>query len=73
MFSKSQEHLAEAKMTYFTHLTHGCANGCILIFAGVTSIAHAIVPSSFKSYSVLTVVSLYREIKKRRHLQKFIR
>lgn len=73
LIRKSQEHLVESEMTYCYHCKHGMVNGVRLIAAGIISMVHALLPFAFKAYSLLTVVDLYRRVKKRRHVQKLIK
>lgn len=65
-----KEHLVESSMTYIYHLKHGIVNGTRLFLGALASYIHSIFPPLFPRYSIMTVLSLYHEIKKRQHIQK---
>ena len=55
MFKK---HLSEAKKTYWNHFSFAFCAGWILIYAGITSIIHAFIPSLFPFTSQKIVKNL---------------
>lgn len=65
-----KEHLIESSMSYTYHLKHGVINGTKLLLGALASYIHSIIPPLFPRYSIMTVLSLYHEIKKRQHIQK---
>jgi hypothetical protein len=56
MFDK---HLNTSKVTYFEHLKWATVSGIRLIYAGVTSIIHGIVPSFFNGTAPKQVIDIY--------------
>ena len=65
-----KEHLIESSMTYTYHCKHGIINGTRLLLGALASYIHSFIPPLFPRYSIMTVLSLYHEIKKRHHIQK---
>lgn len=59
MIQKSKQHLMYGQTTYFQHLLHAGGNGFVLIWLGVTSIIHAVVPAWFAATSANGVATLY--------------
>lgn len=72
VFKKTQEHLHESGMTYFYHCRHGIINGSKMILGGLTSYIHSFFPFIFKKHSLLTVIKLYNEVSRRKHVKKII-
>jgi len=68
-----KEHLKESSMTYIYHLKHGLVNGVRLLLGALASFIHSIFPPLFPRYSIMTILTLYHEIKKRQHIQKIER
>ena len=56
MFNK---HLDKSKVTYFQHLAWAIVAGLRLIWAGITSIIHGIIPSLFDGKAPSTVIDIY--------------
>jgi len=56
MFDK---HLETSKVTYFEHLTWAVVSGIRLIYAGITSIIHGVVPSLFDGSAPKQVIDIY--------------
>jgi hypothetical protein len=65
-----KEHLAEAEKTYWAHLKHAFRQSNKLIVAAIKSYIHGIFPNLYKADGPLTVIKIYREIRKIRHIQK---
>jgi len=55
MFDK---HLSEANKTYFAHFKFAFFAGLLLLYAGLTSIIHAVIPSLFPFTSLKIVKKL---------------
>lgn len=55
------EHLKKSHVDYFSHLFWAVKAGFILIFAGITSILHGIIPKLFDGYAAKTVIKIYHE------------
>ena len=70
MMQTTKDHLVESCMTYQYHCRHGIINGTRLLLGALASFVHSIFPPLFPKYSIITVLSLYHEIKKRQHIQK---
>lgn len=56
MFDK---HLDTSKVTYFEHLRWAVTAGLRLIYAGVSSIIHGVVPSLFDGTAPKQVIDMY--------------
>tara|TARA_B100000767_G_C19630199_1_gene477944 strand:+ start:711 stop:893 length:183 start_codon:yes stop_codon:yes gene_type:complete len=59
MFKK---HLNEAGKSYLEHFKFAFITGIILLYAGITSIIHAIFPCFFKFTSLKIVKSLLKKV-----------
>jgi len=57
-----KKHLNEAGKTYWTHFKFAFIAGFILLYAGITSIIHAIFPCFFKFTSLKLVKYLLKKI-----------
>jgi hypothetical protein len=55
------KHLEDSKTTYWEHFKFAIYASILLIFAGITSIIHAIVPSWFQGTAAWVVIKLYRQ------------
>lgn len=53
------EHLSTSKVTYFEHLRWAVIAGFRLIYAGITSIIHGIVPSLFDGTAPKQIIDIY--------------
>lgn len=78
MIEQSKKHLELGKTNYYEHLLHAGGNGFILIWLGVTSIIHAVVPAWFAATSANGVATLYFKFVKyniqpaiQEHIRKF--
>jgi hypothetical protein len=69
----TKDHLIESDMSYIYHCKHGIINGTRLLLGALASYIHSFFPPLFPRYSIMTVLSLYHEIKKRQHIQKIER
>jgi hypothetical protein len=56
MFNK---HLKDSNVTYTQHMRWAIVAGIRLIYAGVASIIHAVVPAWFSATAAKTVIDLY--------------
>ena len=56
MFKK---HLEKSKVTYFSHLWWALIAGLRLIYSGIASIIHGIVPTLFDGTAPKTVIDIY--------------
>ena len=65
-----KEHLEEAEKTYWAHLKHAFRQSNKLIVAAIKSYIHGIFPNVYISDGPLTVIKIYREIRRIRHIQK---
>ena len=58
---KSKKHLAKSKETYGNHCVFAFFAGMRLIFSGVASIIHGLVPAFFEGTAAITVIELYHK------------
>ena len=56
-----KKHLKEANKTYLQHLVFAFKAGVLLLFAGIASIIHALIPSLFPFVSLKIVQKLSKE------------
>jgi hypothetical protein len=49
-------------MGYFVHFWHAFRLGLILIYAGIVSLIHAVVPCLFPAYSAKKVIWIYIQV-----------
>lgn len=61
MIKKSKEHLGKSKESYFGHLIWAIASGFKLIWAGIASLIHGLVPGFFPGTAAKTVIKLYHK------------
>lgn len=54
-----KEHLTKSKSTYFSHLIWAVLAGFKLIYAGITSIIHGIIPTVFDGVAPKTIINIY--------------
>lgn len=54
-----KEHLTISKVTYFKHLIWAVVAGVRLIYAGITSIIHGVVPTLFNGTAPKQVIDIY--------------
>jgi hypothetical protein len=69
MLKKLKEHLTESEMSYFKHLRHSIHQSNRLIGAAIKSYIHGLIPFLYKSDAPKTVVRIYNDIKKIKHLR----
>jgi hypothetical protein len=53
------DHLNTSKVTYFEHLRWATVAGIRLIYAGITSIIHGVVPSLFDGTAPKQIIDIY--------------
>lgn len=58
---KSKEHLEKSKETYLNHLIWAEMSGLRLIYAGIASIIHGLIPGIFPGTAAKTVIDLYHK------------
>jgi hypothetical protein len=58
----AQNHLQKSKMSYLVHLYHALSLGIILIYAGIASIIHALLPCFFAAYSANKVSRIFYRV-----------
>jgi hypothetical protein len=58
----AHEHLQKSKMGYFTHLYHAFSLGLVLIYAGLASIIHALIPCIYAAYSANKVTRIFYRV-----------
>ena len=61
MINESKKHLEESQVGYFEHLAWAVSAGVKLIWAGVASLIHSIVPALFPGTAAYTVIDLYHK------------
>lgn len=59
IFARSVDHLKTSRVGYFWHLYGGVVLGCRMIYLGITSILHGIVPAFFEGDAPLGVAKLF--------------
>jgi hypothetical protein len=63
IFTESIRHIEISRMGYLQHLFFAAKSGFLLIYLGVTSVIHAIVPAWFKGDAPMGVIDIfYRNI-----------
>ncbi len=73
IFKKCKDHLCEAKSGYVSHLIHSIYQSNRLIAAALKSYIHGFIPCAFKADAPKTVIRMYHEIKRIRHLDKLFK
>ncbi len=61
MIKKSREHLEKSKETYFSHFFWAQLAGLRLIWAGIASMIHGLIPGFFPGTAAKTVIFLYHK------------
>ena len=59
LYLKSKRHLTKSKETWGRHCVFAFFAGVKLIYAGIASIIHGIVPAFFEGTAAITVIKLY--------------
>jgi hypothetical protein len=54
-----KQHLIDSQTTYFNHAIWAFKSGIYMIYAGITSLIHAIYPGFFPGTAAKTVIDLY--------------
>jgi hypothetical protein len=54
-----KRHLEKSKVTYPSHLIWAVATGARLIYAGVCSIIHGLIPALFDGTAPKTIIDIY--------------
>lgn len=53
------DHLEKSKVTYLKHLSWAICSGARLMYAGITSVIHGIVPSLFDGAAPKQIIDIY--------------
>jgi len=61
MIKKSIEHLEKSQEDYFSHLVWAETSGLRLIWSGIASLIHGLVPGLFPGTAAMTVIDLYHK------------
>lgn len=69
----SRHHLVETGMGYWPHLTHAFHQSNRLIFVAIKSYIHGIFPMWFEADGPKTIIRIYHEIRRIRHLDRIAR
>lgn len=69
----SRAHLSEAEMGYWSHLTHAFHQSNRLILVALKSYIHGVFPLWFKSDGPKTIIRMYHEIRRIRHIDALAR
>ena len=59
LYLRSKKHLAKSKETWGRHSVFAFFAGLKLIYAGISSIIHGLVPAFFEGTAAITVIKLY--------------
>ena len=59
LYLQSKRHLTKSKETWGRHCVFAFFAGVKLIYAGVSSIIHGLVPAFFEGTAAITVIKLY--------------
>ena len=59
LYLRSKKHLAKSKETWGRHCGFAFFAGLKLIYAGIASIIHGLVPAFFEGTAAITVIKLY--------------
>ena len=61
LIKKSKEHLDKSKEQYLSHMVWAFLAGLKLIWAGVASLIHGLIPGLFPGTAAKTVIFLYHK------------
>lgn len=61
LLKQSSKHLESSKETYVNHLFWATYAGTKMIFVGLSSIIHGIIPAFFQGTAAKTVIDFYHE------------
>jgi hypothetical protein len=67
MLKKSKEHLRDTGWSYHQHLIHSFKQGNKLVVIAFKSYVHGIIPSVWISDGPVSIMKMYRQIKKLQH------
>ena len=73
LFSACRRHLTEAEMGYWPHLTHAFHQSNRLVAVAIKSYIHGIFPLWFKADGPKTIIRIYHEIRRIRHIDRIAR
>lgn len=73
MFKKVKKHLKQSNMTYWYHCRHASFYGIRLIITGLKSCVHAVFPCFWKFDGPKTIITIYNEMRKHRHLRRMMK
>ena len=59
LYLRSKKHLAKSNETWGRHCVFAFFAGLKLIYAGISSIIHGLVPAFFEGTAAITVIKLY--------------
>ncbi len=59
LYLKSKRHLAKSKETWGRHCVFAFFAGVKLIYSGIASIIHGLVPAFFEGTAAITIIKLY--------------
>jgi hypothetical protein len=68
----AREHLADSRMSYWTHLAHSFKQSNRLVAIAVKSYIHGIFPWVFANRGPVGVYKIYREIRNMHHIRKIL-
>ena len=61
MFNNSKNHLNKSKEAYLSHLIWAVTAGIRMIWAGIASIIHGLIPGFFQGTAAKTVIDMYHQ------------
>jgi hypothetical protein len=56
-----KQHLIDSQTTYFSHAVWAFKSGIYMIYAGITSLIHAVYPGFFPGIAAKAVINLYHQ------------
>jgi hypothetical protein len=71
MFEKSKQHLSDTKQTYWVHGNFAITKGFFIVWVGVASILHGIIPSLLPFYTPKQIMKLAELIRERGNASEF--
>jgi len=72
MLKNVKEHLKQSNMTYWYHCKHASKHGTRLVVAGLKSYVHAVLPWFWKYDGPKTVIKIYSEMRRLKHLRRMM-
>ncbi len=72
MIKNMKDHLKNSSMTYTYHMLHACHYGFRLLWAGFKSIIHGIFPLVWKYDGPRSIIKMYRELRRHKHIRKMM-